>query len=116
LFMHDAFENGAGFGGAIQTDEALAQVRPGINIFRLALERGAITFLRFFQFASLEIDIAELGMVRGIVNVIDLRLKFFDAPAALCPGKFKSADAGRRSAINGEKIPKSSQPGPNDDK
>ena len=80
-------------------------MRAGVNVLRVQFQRGAITFFGFNQFSALKINIAELVMVRGVADVMDLRLQFLDAFAALRPGQFKAARGRRRAgAINEEEI------------
>ena len=49
-------------------------MRANIDVFGVALDRGAVTLLGLLQFAALKIDIAELKVVVRLVEVMDLRL------------------------------------------
>ena len=71
-------------------------MRADVNVRGIAFERGAVTFFRFGQFAALKINVAQLKIVVSVVEVMDLRLKFLDAFAALRAGQFKSTRRGRR--------------------
>ena len=105
FLVHDAFEKRPRLNRAIQADEALAKMRAGVNVGGIALERGAVTFFRLGKISALEINVAEQEMVVGVVEVMDLRLKFLDAFAAPRAGQFETARGGRRGgAINKEEI------------
>ena len=75
----------------------------GVNVLRIAFQRGAVAGFGLFQFALLKINVAELRVVVRLVEVMNLRLQFLDAAAAVRAGQFKSARGGRRGAID-EKI------------
>src|ERR1019366_1126279 len=79
-----------------------------------AFERGAITFLRLGKFSALEINIAKLEMMIGVVQMMNLRLKLLDAGAAPRAGQVKTG--GSRMAINGKIIPDRAQPGADENK
>lgn len=64
----------------------MTEMRAGINVADIAGERLAITLLGLGEFAFLEIDIAELEVVVGVVDVVNFRLEFLDAGAALGAG------------------------------
>src|ERR1039457_1278327 len=44
LFVHDAFEQRTRLGGTFQAQQALAEMRAGVNVVRIAFERGAVAF------------------------------------------------------------------------
>ena len=102
--MHDAFQQRARLGKPFLPEQALAQMRTGVNVLRVKFQRSAITFFGLDQPAALKINIAQLEMVGGVADVIDLRLKFLDAFAALRAGQFKTARGRGRGAIDQKKI------------
>jgi hypothetical protein len=102
------------FGGTFQTEQALAEMRAGVNVGRIAFERGAVTFLRLGKFAALKINVAELEMVVGVVEVMDLRLKLLDAGAACAPGSSNPRMAEANRAID-EKIIQKGRDAPADE-
>ena len=71
VLPHDAFEQRLGLGGAFLAQQALAEMRPCINVLRLAFERGAVTRLRLGQLAALKIHVAELRMMMRLVEMMD---------------------------------------------
>ena len=79
IFGDDAFEQRARFGGAFQAEQALAEMRAGVDVLRVAFQRGAVTGFGLGQFALLKINVAELRMMVRLVEMMDLRLEFLDA-------------------------------------
>jgi len=104
IFAADAFEQRPRVGETFLPQQALSEMRARVEVVRLAFERGAITFFGLGQFAALKINIAELEMMIGVVEMMDLRLKFLDALAALRAGQFKPARGRRRGAIDEKEI------------
>ena len=74
LFVHDAFEQRARVGETPLPHEALAEMCAGINIARVAFQRGAIGRLGLVEFSALKINIAQLEVMVGVVEVMNLRL------------------------------------------
>src|ERR1035441_2177396 len=66
-------------------------MRPGVDVRGVAFEGGAVTGLRLFQFALLKEEVAKLGMVMRLVEVMNLGLKLLDAAAVERPRQFKAA-------------------------
>ncbi len=91
IFAADGFQQRTRLGRTVQAQQALAEMRAGVNVVRLAFQRGAITFFRLGKFSFLKINIAELEMMIGVVEMMNLRLQFLDARAALRAGQFKAA-------------------------
>ena len=58
--------------------QALAQVRPRVDVLGVPFQRGAVAGLGLVQLALLKIDITELGMVVRLVEMMYLRLEFLD--------------------------------------
>lgn len=58
-------------------------MRPGVNVVRIALERGAIARLCPLEFAALKINVAQLRVVIRFVGVMNLRFERFNAFACL---------------------------------
>lgn len=99
----DAFEERAGFGGAFEAEQGLAEVGTGIDVLGIAFEGGAIAGLGLLEFVLAEIDVAELIMVDGVIEVVDFGLEFLDALAFGGAGEFEAlGDAG--VAVNDEKV------------
>jgi hypothetical protein len=96
----DAFEEGAGFGGAFLAEEALAEMGAGVEVLGIAFEGGAVAGLGLGEPALLKIDVGELGMVVGFVQMIDLGLEFFDAFAVVGAGEFEPAGGGGGGAVD----------------
>jgi hypothetical protein len=101
-------------GGLVLAEEALAEVGAGVNVLRVTFEGGAVAGFGRKEFALLEIDVAELGMMMGFVEVVDLGLEFLDASAVVsatavsgqpsCRSQSSAAIA-RRSASGGCRRP-----------
>src|SRR5258706_2829391 len=104
VFGDHAFEEGAGLDGLLLAQEALAEMGTGVDVVRLAFERGAIAGFGLVEFAASEIDIAELKVVMGFIEMIDLRLELFDTLALVGAGQFETARGGGSRAINPEVI------------
>src|ERR1035441_10530941 len=79
-------------------------MRPGVDVRGVAFEGGAVTGLRLFQFALLKEEIAELGMVMRLVEVMNLGLKLLDAAAVERPGQFKADRRRGCHPINGKVV------------
>src|SRR5690349_10971581 len=73
-----------------------------INVTWIPLHRGAVAFFGLLQLALLEIDVAKLGVMMGLVEVMNLSLKLFDATAIEGARQLESARG--RIAINIEII------------
>src|SRR5439155_1561966 len=74
------------------------------NVERVAFEGRAITTLSHLQFAVLKIDVPQLRMMMGFIEMMNLRLKLLNAPTVMRARQFKSARGGRRSSIDGEVV------------
>ena len=105
IFAADGVEQRACLGGTFQPQQALAEMRAGVNVRGVAGECGAVTFLRLGKFSFLKINVAKLEMMIGIVNVVDFRLKLLDARTALRAGQFEAGGSRTGLAIDGKKIP-----------
>ena len=70
FFAADLFKKRAGGGGILRAEETLAHVGAGVNVGRIAFERGAVAGFGLFQIALLEIDVAQLEVVMGLVEVV----------------------------------------------
>jgi len=116
IFAADGVEQRAGLGGTLQPQQALAKMRAGVNVVWLALQRGAVAFFRLGEFSLLKINVAELEMMVGVVEVMDFGLQFLDAGAALRAGQLKAAGGRGGTAIDGKVIPKRAQPGTDENK
>ena len=79
-------------------------MRAGVDVLRIPFQRRAVTHLRLVQFALLKINVAELRMMMRFVQVMDLRLEFFDAATVVSAGQFKSARGRRHGAIDQKEI------------
>src|SRR5262245_7985977 len=99
VFGNDPFEEWPGLGGLFLTQQALCKVGSGIDVLRVPFERRAITGLSLFQFALLEIDVAELRVVMRLVEMVNLSLELLDAAAIESAGQFEAASSGWRSAV-----------------
>src|SRR5262249_44921483 len=64
-------------------------------------------------FALLKIDIAELRVMMGLVEMVNLGLKILDAAAIHGAGQFEAACRRRRTAVDVEEIPKRADAGEN---
>lgn len=104
FFFDDAFEQREGFGGAFAAQEGLAEVGAGVDVVWVAFHGGTITGFGFVEFAALKIDVAELGVVVGFIEVMDLRLELFNAAAVNGAGQFKAAGGQGAAAIDHEVI------------
>ena len=100
IFGDDAFQERFGFGRAFGAQEALAEVGAGVDVLRVAFHGGAIALLGFVEFALLEINIAELGVMMRLVQMMNFGLEILDATAVHRAGQFEAARGGRRVAIN----------------
>ena len=105
IFGADPFEQRPGLGGLLLAQQALAEVRTGVDVLRFAFERGAVTGFGLVEFALLEVDVAKLRMMMRLVEMMDLRLEFLDAATVMRAGQFKAARGRRRAAKDVEEIP-----------
>jgi hypothetical protein len=106
VFGNDGFEEGAGVGGLVLAEQALAEVGPGVDVLRVAFHGGTVGGLGFCELSLLEVNITELKMMMGFVEVMDLSLKLLDAAAVLSSGQFEAAGRGGSRAVNREIIEK----------
>src|ERR1035441_287496 len=56
-------------------------MRPGVDVRGVAFEGGAVAGLGLHQFALLEEEVAELGVMVRLVEVMDLGFELLDAAA-----------------------------------
>src|SRR5258707_4401436 len=88
---------------------------PGVDVLRIALERRSIANLRLVEFALLKIDVSQLEMMMGFIEVMNLGLELFDAMAMMSAGQFKAARGRGRGAIDREIIKERRDSEPNKD-
>lgn len=100
----DLLEVGQAVVRPAQAEQALAEVGEGIEVVRIAVEGGAVAGFGLGQFALLEVDVAELGMVVGFVEVMDLCLEFPDATAVVGAGQLEPPDTRSRLPIDQKEI------------
>jgi hypothetical protein len=105
----NAFQEGTGFGGALQAKQRLTEMGPGIDVPGIALQGSAVTSLGFLEFALTEIDIAKLEMMDGIIEMMNLGFKFLDALALGSAWEFEALGGGARIAVDHEKIEESAE-------
>jgi len=98
------FEEGKGFVGAFLAEEALPVMGEGIGVLGVAFEGGPVAGLGLGEFALLEVDVAQLGVVMGLVEVVDLVLELLDAPTVAGAWEFESADRGCRLPVDEEEV------------
>src|SRR5439155_16216000 len=84
--------------------QALAQMRAGVDVVGIALQRRPVTLLRLVQFALLKINVAELRMMMRFIQVMDLRLEFLDAATVVSARQFEATRGGWRDTINQKEI------------
>lgn len=94
IFGADLLEEWFGFLGALLAEEGLTEVGAGVDVGGLAFEGGAIGFFGFVEFSFAKVDVAELEVVVGFVEVIDLCFKFFDALTGAGAGEFETGGGG----------------------
>ena len=75
-------------------------MRPRVDVVGIALQRGAVAGFGQVEFALLEINVAELKVVVGVVEVVDFSLEFVDAPAVVSAGNSGAGSAGVGAAAN----------------
>src|ERR1043165_10224828 len=78
----------------------------GVQVLRVAFQRRAVATLGLFQFALLEINVAQLRVMMRFVEMMNLGLQFLDAPAIVRAGQLESARGRRGGSIDIEIIPK----------
>src|SRR5262245_44187870 len=91
-------------------------MRPGVDVVRVAFERGTIARLGFGEFALLKIDVAQLRVVLRVVEMVNLGLQFLDTLSVERAGEFESTRSRWRTAIDVEEIPESGEAGEYEDK
>src|SRR5262245_9231909 len=84
-------------------------------IFRVALHGRAVTGFGQLELALLKINIAELRIMMGLIEMMNLCLESFDQTAVMGAGQFKAARGGRRAAIHDEEIKGGGQCGAKED-
>jgi hypothetical protein len=104
VFAADRFKQGARFGRAALAEEALAEVGSGFEVLGVALKGGAVSGFGFREFAPLEVDIAQLQVKMGFVEMMDLGLELADATAVDSAGQFKAAGGGGGLQIDQEEV------------
>src|SRR5438445_7843506 len=103
-FRADCLQKRTGLDWPFQAKQTLADMRAEIYVHRIAFERRTVAGLGFVQFALLEINIAELKIMVGFIEMMDLPLEFPDAFSVMRARQFKPAGGGRRLAVNQEKV------------
>src|ERR1043166_4627353 len=104
------FQQWARFGGPFGAQEALSEVCTSINVIGIALQRGAVACLGFLELALAEVNIAKLEMVMGFIEVINLRLQFFDTRAVCRARQLESTHRRCRAAVHIKIIEQGGQP------
>src|SRR5436305_115561 len=104
IFGDHAFEQRTGLDGFLLAQETLAEVRAGIYVVGLAFERGAVAGFGLVQFAAPEINITQLKVVMGFIEMINLRLELLDTMALVGAGQLEAACGRWGSPINPEVI------------
>src|ERR1035441_6482142 len=66
-------------------------MRPGVDVRGVAFECGAVAGLGLYKFALLEEEVAELGVMVRLVEVMDLGFELLDAAAVERPRQLKPA-------------------------
>ncbi len=72
----------------------------GVDVLRVAFESGAVAGFGLVEFALLEIDVAELGVMMRLVEVVNLGLQLLDAAAVEGARQLESARGRGRGAID----------------
>ena len=83
IFGADTFEQRQRFRSSLLAKQALAEMGASVDVLGVAFECSAIAGFRFLEFALLKVDVAELGVMVGFVEMMDLGLQFFDPSAVL---------------------------------
>src|ERR1700744_2082446 len=78
-------------GRTIHPQQTWAEMRPRVYVRRITLHRRPIAFFRLRKFSLLKINITQLKMMVGIVNVMDLGLELADMLPALRARQLKTA-------------------------
>ena len=100
----DAFEEGARLGRLFAAEQALAEMGAGVDVLGVAFEGGAVAGLGLFQFALLEIEVAKLEVMMGVIEVMDLGLELLDAAAVEGARQFETARRRGGGPIDGEVV------------
>ena len=90
VLLRHAFQPRQRVGGLFLAQQALAEMRAGVAVGGVAVQRGTVVFLGEIEFAALEINIAEREVMMRLVEMVDLRLEFLDAPPRVRAGKILS--------------------------
>ena len=89
VFCDNPFEQWTRFAGFVLAQQTLAEMCPCVDVLRVTFERCAIARLGFVQLSLLKIDIAQLRVVMRFIQMMDLRLEFFDPAPIVGAGKLK---------------------------
>ena len=76
--------------GPFLAQQALPEVRAGVDVLWIAFEGGAVTGFGFVELALLEIDVAQLEIMMRLVQVMNLRLKLADAAPVVRARQFET--------------------------
>jgi hypothetical protein len=87
------FEQGLGFRRALEPEQALAEVRDGVGVVWVALQRFPVTDLGLGELAEGEIVVGEVQMVAGVVEMVDPVLDLLQPCACACARKFETDGA-----------------------
>lgn len=116
IFGDNAFEQRQTFGSSFRAEQALAEMGTGVDVGGVAFHGRAITAFGFVEFALLKINVAELGVMMRLVEMMNLRLEFFDPFAVVSAGQLEAARGGGRTAIDVKEIPEGAEAGESKDK
>src|SRR5204863_8951916 len=97
-------EERRGFSGSALAEKALAKVGLEIGVGAVAFHGGAVGFFGQIEFALLEIDVTEFGMMMGFVEMVNMGLEFFDAAPFVSTRQFEAAGGARLRAVNEEEV------------
>jgi len=115
ILRHHALEQGTGLDRPLLPQQALAKVRPRIDVRRVPLQRRPVAGLSLFQSALVEVDVSKLGVVVRLVQVMDLGLQLFDAPPVGGAGQLEAARGRGRRAIDRKVIKQGGETHPDQD-
>jgi len=104
ILRYHAFQEGASFRGSPLSQQALAEVRPRVDVLGIPFQGGAVRRLGLNEFSLLEINICQLGVVMCFVQVVDPGLQLLNAPPMVGTRKFEPAGRGGSFAKNEKKI------------
>src|SRR5207249_12279824 len=95
-----AFEEGARLGWPFLAQQALTEMCAGIDVLRIAFQRGAIAAFGLCQFALLKVNIAQLKMMVGLIEMVNFGFQLFDSAPVVSSGQLEAPSRRRRRPIN----------------